>query len=117
MIRGLIVALIHVLLVLSIAGKYVWDRGRLPRQWYQAAPYDPDSPLRGRYVSLRLVNPPADRVDQGVVFFIPEHVSDPSRREKNEELWVEVTVPPNGPLRPVQLGVKKDGVITPLDLR
>lgn len=51
-----------------------------------------------------------------VLYFIPEHVPDPSRREPGEELWVEVTLPKKGPPRPIRLGVKKDGVLTPLDL-
>jgi hypothetical protein len=51
-----------------------------------------------------------------VAFFIPEHASDPSVRAPGEELWVEVSVPRNGPPRPIRLGVKKDGVLTPLPL-
>jgi len=50
-------------------------------------------------------------------YFIPEHAVDPSRRPSGEELWVEVTVPPKGPPRPIRLAVKKNGVLTPLDLR
>jgi hypothetical protein len=51
-----------------------------------------------------------------VVYFIPERVPDPSRRAADEELWAEVTVPHKGPPRPIQLGVKKGGVITPIAL-
>ncbi len=51
-----------------------------------------------------------------LAFFIPEHVPDPSRRAADEELWVEVTVPKKGPLRPIRVGVKKGGVLTPLPL-
>lgn len=51
-----------------------------------------------------------------VLFFIPEHVPDPSVRKPGEELWVEVTLPRKGPPRPIRLGVKKDGVLTPLAL-
>jgi hypothetical protein len=43
-------------------------------------------------------------------------VKDPSRREPDEELWVEVTVPARGAPRPIRLGVKKNGVVTPLEL-
>jgi len=57
-----------------------------------------------------------DRLSAPVAYFIPEHVEDPSRRPPGEELWVEVTVPPKGPPRPIRLGVKKNGVLTPLDL-
>ena len=52
-----------------------------------------------------------------LAFFIPEAVADPSRRPAGEELWVEVTIPREGPPRPIRLGVKKDGVLKPLALR
>jgi hypothetical protein len=59
----------------------------------------------------------AVRLSPALAFFIPEHVADPSRRPAGEELWVEVTVPRRGSPRPIRLGVKKDGVLTPLALR
>jgi len=121
--KGLLLALVHVLLVAIIGGKLLYDRQQLPRQWIQTAPYDPDLPLRGRYVRLRLQldTPPAamdaSTLNQPVPFFIPEHVPDPSVRSAGETLWVEVTLPPKGPPRPIQLGVKKgDGPIVPLGL-
>jgi len=55
------------------------------------------------------------RLDEPVAYFIPEHLQDPSRRQPGEELWVEVTIPRAGPPRPIRLGVKKNGVLTPLD--
>jgi uncharacterized membrane-anchored protein len=54
---------------------------------------------------------------QPVAYFIPEHAPDPSVRAPGEELWVEVTVPKRGAPRPIRLGVKKDGQLTPLDLK
>ena len=54
---------------------------------------------------------------QPIAYFIPEHVEDPSTRAPGEELWVEVTLPRRGSPRPIRLGVKKDGTLTPLDLR
>ena len=51
-----------------------------------------------------------------VAFFIPESVVDPSIRQAGEELWVEVTVPRRGSPRPIRLGVKRDGVLTPVVL-
>ncbi|MBI1752363.1 MAG: hypothetical protein HY014_07095 [Acidobacteria bacterium] len=54
------------------------------------------------------------RLREPLACFIPEHVPDPSRRGPGEELWVEVTLPKKGPLRPIRLGVKKNGVLTPL---
>jgi uncharacterized membrane-anchored protein len=52
--RGIIIGALQCLLVLTIAAKYSWDRETLPRAWARAAPVDPDLPIRGRYISLRL---------------------------------------------------------------
>jgi hypothetical protein len=118
--RGLAVAALHVALVLSIGGKLLYDRARLPRQWVRAEPFDPNLPIRGRYVRLQVEVPGADGQQQPrrerIAYFIPEHVPDPSIRRPGEELWAEVTLPEKGPPRPVRLGVKKDGVLTPLEL-
>lgn len=54
---------------------------------------------------------------QPIAYFIPEHVPDPSVRAAGEELWAEVTVPRRGAPRPIRLGVKKNGTLTPLELR
>ena len=157
MYRGLLVAAVQCGIVLSLAGKYALDHARLPRVWVRTTPVDPDSPLRGRYVRLRLALDgtvsAADRrhtpvrlsiidgrlatqedvsgsslymscsgtrgcwLEQPVAFFIPEHVSDPSRVKSGEELWVEVSVPKDSYPRPVRLGVKQYGMIRPLDVR
>ena len=160
--KGLIVAALHVIIVASVGGKFLLDRATRPRVWVRAAPVDPDLPIRGRYVRLRIEVVPgpglnlsgprastpvsllveddhlvalpgsdssdldARRIqrdggdvavlDRPVAYFIPEHVPDPSRRAADEELWVEVTLPRRGAPRPIRLGVKKDGVLTPLDL-
>ena len=50
--RGIAVAAIHCLLVLSVAGKYALDRERLPRAWTKTRNFDPNLPIRGRYVRL-----------------------------------------------------------------
>ncbi|MBM3814917.1 MAG: hypothetical protein FJW20_25110 [Acidimicrobiia bacterium] len=52
---GLLVGLLHILIIAAIAGNYFVDRSRLARVWAQTVPYDPDLPIRGRYVSLRVV--------------------------------------------------------------
>ena len=158
--RGLLVAALHVLIVASIGGKLFLDRVTNPRVWTRAAPYDPNLPIRGRYVRLRLEAVPGNGFDaplsydrpvdllaqdgqlvaipaenspvtarisardgkrisliaEPVAFFIAEHVVDPSVRQPGEELWVEVTVPSHGPPRPIRLGVRKNGAITPLEL-
>jgi hypothetical protein len=188
--KGILLAATHLVLVLSLGGKLLLDRATRPRFWLKTAPVDPNLPIRGRYVSLRVEVPASGlelpplrprppylkdadpwpsrwethpvQVDltpaQGglqahkappggkgevsyesnafipetnrslpleqwtvtlrepLAFFIPEHVPDPSRRLAGEELWVEVTLPKKGPLRPIRLAVKKNGVLTPLNL-
>jgi uncharacterized membrane-anchored protein len=52
--RGIAVAVVQCLLTLSVFGKYAIDRERLPRVWAKAAPVDPNLPLRGRYLAIRL---------------------------------------------------------------
>jgi hypothetical protein len=51
--KGLIVAIIHLLLVCSLGAKLLIDRATRPRVWVQTVSYDPDLPIRGRYVALR----------------------------------------------------------------
>jgi len=47
-------------------------------------------------------------------FYIPEHSVDPTAHLAGKELWVEVTVPPKGPPRPLQLALKENGVWKPM---
>ena len=170
--KGLLLATVQLALVASLGAKYSLDRARFPRVWTQTVAYDPELPIRGRYLSVRLrvaadnlygetqlpnnnrgsfwgemrdvtlrgdhghleANPSSRptglqvtrwktrageevaALSEPVSFFLPEHAIDPSRRQPGEELWVEVTVPAKGPPRPIRLGVKRDGKITPLDI-
>ena len=158
---GLIVAALHLAIVGSLGGKLLVDRATRPRVWARTAPVDPNLPIRGRYVQLRIdaaLEPGQEtatwisdghlslverngrlaaaksdaasalygsvfardgehvvRLNQPIAYFIPEHAADPSRRPRGEELWVEVTIPKSGAPRPIRLGVRKDGQLTPLD--
>jgi hypothetical protein len=58
-VKGLAIAAVHVGLVASLGAKLLYDRAMLPRVWVLTAPYDPDLPIRGRYVSLQLVVEPS----------------------------------------------------------
>jgi len=58
LIKGLVLAAVHVGLVASLGAKLLYDRTTRPRVWTLAAPYDPNLPIRGRYVSLQLVVEP-----------------------------------------------------------
>lgn len=59
----------------------------------------------------------AMRLDAPVDFYLPEHGADPSRLKPGQELWIEVTVPPKGPPRPIQLALKDNGVWRPLAIQ
>lgn len=46
--------LIQSAIALSVAGTYALDRITKPRVWVRAQQFDPSTPLRGRYLALRL---------------------------------------------------------------
>jgi uncharacterized membrane-anchored protein len=54
------------------------------------------------------------RLTVPVDFYIPEHANDPTILKQGQELWIEVTVPPKGPPRPLQLALRDNGVWKPL---
>ncbi len=53
--KSVILLIIHVLIVSLLGVKLLYDRATLPRVWVRAIPYDPDLPIRGRYVSLQYI--------------------------------------------------------------
>ena len=59
--KGIILAVLQLAIVASLAAKYAIDRARFPRVWARTVAYDPDLPIRGRYLSVRL-RVDADRV-------------------------------------------------------
>lgn len=54
---------------------------------------------------------PFVRLQEPVLFFIPDRATGPSSRSRDPELWVEVTLPRQGPPRPIRLGIRQDGVM------
>src|ERR1700761_7506959 len=52
---GLILFFVQLFLVLSVAGKYLYERQTRPRVWVRTAQHDPSLPLRGRYLALQPV--------------------------------------------------------------
>jgi hypothetical protein len=168
--KGVWLAVLQVIIVLSLGGKLLYDRATRPHVWAKTVVYDPSLPIRGRYLSLRLevnadkiygaqfdstaqsvwgqVRPAKLTVEGGqlvalptngwevlhvirwrtaqgsvtalqepVAFFVPEHAPNLWHLPAGEELWVEVTIPRKGPPRPIRLGIKEHGVLTPLKSR
>jgi hypothetical protein len=176
---------IQLAMVSTIAAKYVYQRSTCPRVWARTVAIDPDLPMRGRYLSLRLeadgcqstlpsakgatfprningeaIRGPyrlrassifradlkvvnnrltaiyirddqngtlgqevsvwpgaacdAMRLDVPVDFYIAEHARSPLPLKPGQELWIEVTVPPKGPPRPIQLALKDNCAWRPL---
>jgi hypothetical protein len=168
--KGLLLGALQIVVILSLGGKLLYDRMSRPRVWVLAQVYDPELPIRGRYLSERLSFPaqgftykePTKQnagewylnrnwayyearsgeliakqegsgsggwislhkrndgtlvafAEQPVLVFASEHADIPSLKA-GQEMWVEVTVPAKGPPRPIRIGIKKDGLLTPLQL-
>ena len=184
---SLAVLVIQLLLVSSIAVKYLYQRSTCPRVWTRTVMYDPSLIMRGRYLTMQLmvdgcqstlpsakqagfprnldgmpngrdfsiaapqpvvfpaklaVNgnklvairiPENDdnssgqnviarsgascdqlRLSDPVNFYLAEHATSPLPVKPGQELWVEVTVPPKGPPRPIQLALQDNGSWKPL---
>ena len=179
--RAITLIVIQCLIVSSIAAKYLYERATCPRVWVEVVPFDPNLPLRGRYLAMspvvdacelprdeeaksysyqdektkkqitnwqwyvqtkardgklivedaRKVLPRSDtqtirlntnqdcsraQLSPGVDFFIPDTAKSPFPLKQGSELWAEVTVPPKGPPRPIQLALSDDGQWGPLKL-
>jgi len=52
---SLALLIIQLALVSTIAAKYLYQRWTCPRVWTRAAAFDPQSPMRGRYLALQLI--------------------------------------------------------------
>ena len=122
--KGLILAGLQCLMVLSLTGKLLYDRATCPRVWVKTAPWDPNLPIRGRYMRLQLVPEIGASYfnrtyHEMVLFFVPEHAL-PFEMERfkanGPELWAEVTIPRRGPPRPIRLGLKRAGKLEPLEI-
>jgi len=76
---------------------------------------DAEDPRRAQMVRA-MKNSTCDqmRLVQPVNFYIAEHAQSPLPVKQNDELWIEVTVPPKGPPRPIQLALKQSGMWKPL---
>jgi len=185
MSRAIAIAAVHVLLISSLGAKLLYDRRSCPQAWFKTRQYDPNLPIRGRYMSLQVeVRDPRSpdeveskfgseirgqensrkqfawhgpfdfghecgsiavrdgvpmavfepegpsrncdnltfsrqrfegagettlRVNEPVLFFVPDTAQLPAPTRDQTELWVLATIPRTGPPRAIALGVKKAG--------
>ncbi|MGA2251293.1 hypothetical protein [Terracidiphilus sp.] len=66
--------------------------------------------LAAEYVSWRVGDScDAMTLQQPVYFYIAEHATSPLPVKQGDQLWIEVTLPPKGPPRPIQLALKHQG--------
>jgi len=52
--KGLLVGALQVLLVCTLGAKLLYDRATRPRVWVRVATYDPELPIRGRYLAFNV---------------------------------------------------------------
>jgi hypothetical protein len=76
--KSLLLGALQVILVLSLGAKLLIDRHRYPRVWAETIAYDPDSPIRGRYLAVRL-----QIEDEGIYSKPPEEPAPQNR-------WMEI---------------------------
>jgi hypothetical protein len=57
------------------------------------------------------------QLESSTDFFISDTAQSPFPLKPGQELWIEVTVPPKGPPRPMQLALKDNGAWKPLNFK
>ena len=55
--KGLLLAALQMALVCTLGAKLLYDRATRPRVWIQVATFDPELPIRGRYLAFNLQLP------------------------------------------------------------
>lgn len=96
--KGILVAVLQVAIVSSLGAQLMFDRAMRPRVWARAAPVDPNMPIRGRYVSLRI----EAEIGPGLNLTVPDVTTMPDGRVFNTSY-----VPPT----PVALAVRNDRLV------
>jgi len=103
-----------------------WIKGQLPVQFAAQLKVennkllairieDADQRRRGQMVeAMPGASCDAMRLETPADFYITEHAANVGPLNPGQELWVEVTVRPQGPPRPVQLALKDGGSWKPL---
>ncbi len=104
---GLILLFVQLLLVLSVAGKYLYERHTRPRVWARATQYDPNLPLRGRYLAMQLLLDACDLPrDEG------HTIPHPYNKSQSFWQWNVSLTAANGRLMPIAMPTHSDATLT-----
>jgi hypothetical protein len=97
--KGLVLALVQIVLVVSVAAKFSIDRARLPRIWVKTQSVDPYLPVRGRYIAMRLTvdvenmgggHKPYRSIFHARIFDKDGHLAAEERpNDENSDVWVD----------------------------
>lgn len=93
--RALLLTALHLTLVAALGGKFLMDRATRPRVWLKTAPVDPDLPIRGRYVRLR-VEVPVEGAQLPPELTEKEREAQPWRLQAEHDLQVALEATPKG---------------------
>ena len=63
---GVVLLLVQCGIALSVAAKFALDRATRPRVWVRARQFDPEGPLRGRYLAMQVLVDGCSLVGSGV---------------------------------------------------
>jgi hypothetical protein len=89
-IRGLVLTVLHLAILCSLGAKLIYDRATRPRIWVKAAYYDPDLPIRGRYLSLQCTVKLENFKSEGIA---PEYASTTAHLEIRDNTLIAVSDP------------------------
>lgn len=99
--KGLALLLIQLVLVLSIGAKYLWERHHCPMVWTRAVQYDPNQPIRGRYLAISVyANACGLPVGAHTTRFGPYSSGQHLPRAIQSQVWNVVPAVRNGELAP-----------------
>ena len=115
--NGLAVLAIQVALVLSIGAKYAWERHHCPMVWARAQQYDPDQPIRGRYLAIGVHANACGLVAGGhTTDFAPNSFGSRISRPIEAQEWHVIPAVRNGELAPSVVDEMRPGPTQQLTL-
>ena len=85
--KAVAVALVQILLISSLGAKLLYDRKTCPRTWFKTQRYDPNLPIRGRYLSLQVEVQDPRTPEEVAAKFGSEIRAEENQRAKYDPEW------------------------------